>query len=144
MTNEDNEVVATYEYNAFGEILQNEETGATNRFMYSSNWLTLKDSDDEIVLSPSRLYSTVTGQFLQKDFLLQMTLLKQKGMYWNSIFRGSRRSLFSVDNYGLYEAFSGNPYSFTDSFGKHLLAMLEIIKKTTNKERLVIHKREKQ
>ncbi|WP_372366020.1 hypothetical protein [Candidatus Uabimicrobium sp. HlEnr_7] len=105
------------EYNAFGEVLDESNTGATNRLGYQSNWLTLKDSGNELVISPARVYSAKLGRFLQKDFLFQMTLLRQQGSYRNSIFRGRQRSLFSVDNFGLYEAFSGNSYSYSDAMG---------------------------
>ena len=117
LTNDDGDVVFSAEYNAFGEVLDESNTGATNRLGYQSNWLTLKDSGNELVLSPARVYSAKLGRFLQKDFLLQMTLLRQQGSYWNSIFYGKQRNLFNLDSYGLYRAFNSSPYNYKDIFG---------------------------
>ena len=118
LTNDDGDVVFSAEYNAFGEVLDESNTGATNRYLYQSDWITLKDSGNELVLSPARVYSAKFGRFLQKDMLFQMTLLQQQGSYWNSIFRGRPQSIFSTTNYGLYEAFNENPYSYIDNNGK--------------------------
>ncbi len=60
-------VTAYYEYDAWGNALHEEESGATNRFRYQSNWLALEDSDSALYLSAARLYDAETGKFLVVD-----------------------------------------------------------------------------
>jgi hypothetical protein len=61
--------VRTYEYDAWGVRLQAQEVGPASRFGYQANWLTLKDSNGTLCLSPTRLYHAPTGRFLQRDAL---------------------------------------------------------------------------
>jgi RHS repeat-associated protein len=56
-----------YEYDAWGVRLQAQESGASNRFGYQSNWITLNDSGGGLLLSPTRLYDASLGRFLQRD-----------------------------------------------------------------------------
>ena len=56
----------SYEYNAWGVPLCATESGASNRFGWQSNWLTLKEG---IYKSPGRLYLDDVGRFLQRDDL---------------------------------------------------------------------------
>ena len=69
LTDGNGNVVATREYDAFGNILS--ETGseqwALSRHGYHPNWIELKDSGGKICLSPSRLYDVQTGRFLQRE-----------------------------------------------------------------------------
>ena len=67
VVNKNGEVVDSYEYDAWGEVLSRSEAGAKNRFGYQSNWVTLDDSGGEICLSPSRLYCASVGRFLGTD-----------------------------------------------------------------------------
>jgi len=67
MVDENGNVTAYYEYDPWGNRLQVSESGASNRLGYQSNWITLRDSDGEICLSPTRLYHAPTGRFLQRD-----------------------------------------------------------------------------
>jgi len=59
----------TYNWNAWGELLSEAESGFSQRFGYQSNWLRLAASDD-LSLSPTRLYHAGAGRFLQSDQLL--------------------------------------------------------------------------
>jgi RHS repeat-associated protein len=60
----------SFNYNAWGVSLQDDETGAETRFRYQSNWIKLKDDPDgDTYLSPTRLYRAGTGIFLQRDGL---------------------------------------------------------------------------
>ncbi len=71
LTDENGNVTAYYEYNAWGQELREEvvvPTGATNRLRYQSNWIELKDSDGTFYLPPQgRLYDSKIGGFLQRD-----------------------------------------------------------------------------
>ena len=78
------DIVGDYSYNAWGVPLTEQETGASNRFRYQSNWIDLGDSDGELVLSPMRVYHAGNGRFLQKD------------------------RLGFIDGLNLYAAFGGN------------------------------------
>ncbi len=56
LTDKAGNVIASYEYDAWGNILQSNETAAVitagNRFKYQSNWLALNDSDGSFILPP--------------------------------------------------------------------------------------------
>ncbi len=68
VTDENGIVRCKYEYNAFGELLHKSETpGYAGRFGFQSNWITLRDSGGRLCLSPTRVYDTATGRFLQRD-----------------------------------------------------------------------------
>jgi YD repeat-containing protein len=60
-------LVGIFEYDATGVRLQAQEVGPASRFGYQANWLTLKDSNGTLCLSPTRLYHAPTGRFLQRD-----------------------------------------------------------------------------
>ena len=93
LTDENGDVTDYYEYSAWGVPLQRQVSGVDSRWGYSSNWIDLKDSDGELVLSPARLYSAVDSRFLQRDML---------GF---------------VDSLNLYEAFGGNANKYVDPLG---------------------------
>jgi RHS repeat-associated protein len=42
---------------------------ASNRFLYQSNWILLKDSGGRFYITPTRIYDAWTGRFLQRDRL---------------------------------------------------------------------------
>jgi len=66
----------SFEYNAWGESLQEEETGARTRFRYQSNWMKLVDAPNgDLYLSPTRVYKAGVGRFLGKDPLFRSILL---------------------------------------------------------------------
>ena len=62
LADEKGTVTRTYEYDAWGNLLRDTGSSGLNRFGYQSNWLTLKDSDDELCLSPTRLYDVGLGR----------------------------------------------------------------------------------
>ena len=94
LTDENADVTAYYSYNAWGVPLREEETSPVgSRWHYSSNWIDLKDSDGELVLSPARLYSAADARFVQRDML---------GF---------------VDGLNLYRAFGNNPPKYLDVLG---------------------------
>ena len=90
---EDGEVCGDFEYSAWGAPLHEEVNGAETRFRYQSNWICLDDSAGELLLSPTRLYHSGLGRFLQRD------------------------PLGFVDGWNLYNAFSGNPSLSIDPVG---------------------------
>lgn len=67
LVDQNGSLVASYEYDAWGNVLSGSQSGASNRFNYQSNWLALTDSHDELLLSPSRVYHTSIGRFLARD-----------------------------------------------------------------------------
>jgi len=73
LTDKTGAVIASYEYNAFGEVISADESAevqaAGNRFRYQSNWMTLKDSGGRFYLSPTRVYDMTTARFLSRDHL---------------------------------------------------------------------------
>ena len=97
LTDQNGNTTATYEYNAWGEPLCAEETGATNRLRYQSNWMRPKDSEGDLLLSPTRLHHTRAGRFLGSD-------PRGRSRYAN-----------------LYNYARGNPLSGTDPLGLWLL-----------------------
>ena len=56
-----------HEYDAWGTPLQETQSGASNRFRYQSNWITLPDSDGTLLLSPTRIYRARMGRLLQRE-----------------------------------------------------------------------------
>ena len=56
----------TYNWNAWGEVLHESETGFSQRFGYQSNWLRLTDGTDDLI-SLTRNYHAGVGRFLQQD-----------------------------------------------------------------------------
>ncbi len=62
LVDENGETVGEYHYNAWGLAFQEEEIGATNRFGWQSNWLKLTDSQEGLLLSPTRIYLAKEGQ----------------------------------------------------------------------------------
>ncbi len=93
LTDENAAICATYKTNAWGLPLGTSTSTTTNHFRYQSNWMTLDDSNGIILLSPTRLYHTKVGRFLQRDML---------GF---------------VDGLNLYRAFKGNPLRYADAEG---------------------------
>ena len=78
-----------------------QETGASNRFRYQSDWINLVDSDGELVLSPARLYHSGEGRFLQRD------------------------PAGYVDGLNLYTAFGGDAVTFIDPKGRFNMPHLD-------------------
>ena len=74
LVDENGNVVGDYEYDPWGNRLHAAETGAQNRFGYRANWITLPDSNGEIIITPTRPYHAPTGRFLQRDPLCQFLL----------------------------------------------------------------------
>jgi RHS repeat-associated protein len=64
IVDENGDIKDSYEYNAWGEVLGEAESGATNRFGWQSNWIRLKEG---LYKSPARLYAADAGRFLQRD-----------------------------------------------------------------------------
>ncbi len=93
LTDENGNETATYEYNAWGEPIEDENPTAGNRFHYQSNWINLKDSGGEMLISPSRVYHDGVGRFLQHD------------------------PLGYVDSMNLYSVFFNDPLSYIDVRG---------------------------
>ena len=69
VTDENGNVVATREYNAFGEVLSETGNWSHHRFGFHPNWIQLKDVDGgRFYLTPGgRIYDTKDGRFLQRD-----------------------------------------------------------------------------
>jgi len=67
LTDGNGNVVATREYDAFGNILSETGDWSLARHGFHPNWIELKDSDGMLYLSPSRLYDARTGSFLQRE-----------------------------------------------------------------------------
>ena len=67
LVDENESTTATYEYNAWGDVLCEEETDATSRFRYQSNWIWLNGFG----LSTTRLHHAGVGRFLQRDPILR-------------------------------------------------------------------------
>jgi len=113
LTDKTGAVIASYEYNAFGEPLVAEEStdvqAAGNRFRYQSNWMTLKDSGDRFYLSAARVYDAKTGRFLQRDPLFSGQFLAHSFTFTNSV------------------NFMFSEYSINDK--KHLAPAFEIVEK---------------
>jgi len=64
LTDEGGNVVAYYEYDAWGNSLRCDEAAEVeNRFRYHSNWMKLHSG----YLSPTRIYRPEIGSFLQRD-----------------------------------------------------------------------------
>jgi RHS repeat-associated protein len=96
LLDEAGKVVAAYEYNAWGRLLDEQESGTSNRFHYQSNWICGPDSGADLCLSPSRVYHAGAGRFLQPD---QARLLPTCGGFPYAC--GNPVGL--VDPYGLWE-----------------------------------------
>jgi len=60
-------VVGYFEYDAWGNPLRDETSGASSRFAYQTNWMKLADSLDGLYLSLNRSFNPATGRFLQRD-----------------------------------------------------------------------------
>lgn len=74
ITDENGNIIARREYNAFGEVIS--QTGEwPSRFGYHSNWIELKEG---LYLTPTRIYSTELGRFIQKD---RSKLTKRENLY---------------------------------------------------------------
>ena len=109
LVDENANVVAYYEYSAWGQHLQEQESypNVENRFRYHSNWLSLNDSGGKLALSPSRIYSMALARFLQKD-------PHQIGLYPNSYFGKKSRKTRDTN---LYTYVKNNPLTLLDPYG---------------------------
>ncbi len=68
MTDEDGQVVAAREYDAFGNVLSETGDWSISDLGFHSNWMEMKDSGGNLCLTPSgRVYDTRIGRFLQRD-----------------------------------------------------------------------------
>ncbi|NUM37151.1 MAG: hypothetical protein HUU50_21620, partial [Candidatus Brocadiae bacterium] len=94
LVDENGESVGEYTYDAWGVPLHEEEIGATNRFGWQSNWIRLEDSQEGMLVSPARIYSTKEGRFLQRDYIHNPNSLN---LYINS----HNNPLYFVDIEGL-------------------------------------------
>ena len=68
-------------------------------------------------MSPSRLYSTSCGAFIQRDPLLMVVVLRKLGVYEKSIFSRGINNFQYADFDNLYGTFNNNPNNFIDSSG---------------------------
>ena len=71
MTNAQGVVTGSFEYNAWGEKLLDQPPPEGTRFGFSAPaWMTLKDDPDQrFIITPTRIYDTATGRFMQRDKL---------------------------------------------------------------------------
>jgi len=120
LTDKTGAVIASYEYNAFGEPLVAEEStdvqAAGNRFRYQSNWMTLKDSGDRFYLSAARVYDAKTGRFLQRDPLFSGQFLAHSFAFKNQRFADNDYHMAPKNNYDygelIYHNSSTNLYGY--------------------------------
>ncbi len=121
LTDKTGAVIASYEYNAFGEPLVAEEStdvqAAGNRFRYQSNWMTLGDSDDRFYISAARVYDAKLGRFLQRDPLPGVKVLKSLGRYENSFFAGELSKNNNAGDLNLYVYSSNSTSMKLDPYG---------------------------
>ena len=134
LTDENGDVTAYYEYSAWGVQLRDDDTAVGSKFKWQSNWISLKDSEGDLLLSPTRLYSAVDGRFVQRDSLPLIEVREELGFYENSIFalefirsiaslRADMKKLLQYDPNGyedslnLYGAFIDNPVDAVDLLG---------------------------
>jgi hypothetical protein len=76
------QVTGYFEYDAWGNALRDEETGASSRFRYQSNWIQLPDDPDKgLYLSPTRVYHAGVGRFLGRDPRQRFLVLGRLGIY---------------------------------------------------------------
>jgi|GEM_PF-6278429 len=77
LLDENETVVGTYEYDAFGRPILTQEDATTqalgNRLRYQTNWLVLPGSKGRFSVSRTRTYDAQLGRFLQRDPLVQPT-----------------------------------------------------------------------
>ena len=112
LVNQNGILADVYEYNAWGVVLGETQSGASNRFAWQSNWLRLKEG---IHKSPARLYLDDIGRFLQGDPQRSgKQLMGRCGGLGTKRSRTNRQavvnsldSLGRIDNNGLVE----HPYS---------------------------------
>ena len=109
LVDENDNIIETREYNAWGMPLQRQLSAVGGRFGWQSNWIELRDSAGELILSPFRLYSAENGLFLQRDMF---------GF---------------VDGLNLYRAFANSPLSFGDSLGGKLDSFIKFLGKWKGK-----------
>ena len=120
LTDESGNVVGDYLYNSWGEPLYESETypGVGSRFKYASSWISLKDSGGKLLLSPSRVYASNLGIFIQRDPLSIVKRRKKLGFYQQSIFASEMQGYLDDKRVsGQYEAFSNDPSNKMDPWG---------------------------
>lgn len=132
LTDENGNVVARREYNAFGEVIS--QTGEWNcRFGFHTNWIELKDG---LYLTPTRIYDSKTGRFIQRDPMLKQVNRDDLGIYRNSSFKSmlpvaNKFDLLSKNEY----VFAGNsPTNNRDSLGLENEAVKKDKKGSNEKE----------
>ena len=68
LTDENGNVTARREYNAFGEVLGESGDWTGFRMGYQSNWMQLREGNQTLYATPSgRIYMPEVGRFLQRD-----------------------------------------------------------------------------
>ncbi|WP_372365551.1 RHS repeat-associated core domain-containing protein [Candidatus Uabimicrobium sp. HlEnr_7] len=101
LSDENGDVLHLFEYTSYGKIFEINENSELEEFsdfdllVYGFHGRRVDEETNGLMYFRNRYYSSEFGRFLQRD------------------------SLGYVDSMGLYEAFGGNPYSYSDAFGKN-------------------------
>jgi len=99
LTDKTGAVIASYEYNAFGEVISADEStevqAVGNRFRYQSNWMVLKDSGDRFYISAARVYDAKLGRFLQRDPLFSGQFLAHRFAFSNKAYDAVADSIWN-------------------------------------------------
>jgi len=130
LTDKTGAVIASYEYNAFGEVISADEStevqAAGNRFRYQSNWMTLGDSGDRFYISAARVYDAKLGRFLQRDPLFSGQFLAHRFAFINKPFSALINRLKELVSYHQYNmndllcnsySYCGSNIKFVDQYG---------------------------
>ncbi len=119
VTDENGDVIGDYEYNAWGQPLLDDDPLEGNRYHYQSDWLNLKDSGGELLISPARIYHAGVGRFLSHDPLAIVNMRDKLGVYQNSKLLSKRNKRNIIQNVipNVYLYLNKNVLLATDPIG---------------------------